>query len=284
MSVHKLQHDPNRSPYTIVPNEAINSLKPKELGLYVFMLSKPENWRFREITIAKQMGVSRAQVRTALSTLIAEGWVTRHRVLEDGKPILLTAVYDTRNGFLSQGPETERSESVPLSKERESNKGDEEVGADAPRTAATSEDIETGRNESVQTGTGRKKKSGKERSITDSGYAARLLAELGDAAPDLDAERLADNYLTLFAAAKKAGKDADRVAIGLTLGLLVKTFGDLPEQARGLVVRLVRANGPTAVMNAAVTTAGSTIGADPKYADDPMGPVRYLSGVVRGRR
>ena len=283
MSVHNLKHDAERTHYTIVPNEAINSLKPKELGLYVFMLSKPENWRFREVTIAKQMGVSRAQVRTALSTLIEEGWVTRHRVIEDGKPILLTAVYYTKNGFLAEGTENERSESVPLSKERQSNKAAEETGAAAPVVPDTHEVIETGRNLSVKTAAGKNKGTRVERAITDSTYAARLLEDLGDNAPDLDGERLADNYLTLFAAAKEAGMKPEPVAIGLTLGLLVRTFGELPGSARPFVARLVSANGPTAVLQAARVTVGSGVGADPKWADDPLGPVRYLASVARGR-
>jgi hypothetical protein len=158
----------------------------------------------------------------------------------------------------------------------------EEVGAAAPVSRDTSEDISTGRTERVQTAAGKNRGKTSERSITDSSYAARLLDELGDNAPDLDEERLTDNYLALFLAAKKAGHKPDGVAIGLALGLLVKTFGPLPAQARGMVARLVAANGPTAVMHAAVTTAGSTVGANVKYADDPLGPVRYLSGVVRG--
>jgi hypothetical protein len=163
-------------------------------------------------------------------------------------------------------------------------KAKEDEGAAAPVSRDTSEVIETGRTESVQTAASKSTVEGSERSITDSSYAARLLDELGDAAPDLDAERMADNYLALFGAARKAGKDADKVAMGLALGLLVRTFGPLPAQARGMLARLVKANGPTAVMHAAVTTAGSSIGADAKYAHDPMGPVRYLSGVVRGKR
>jgi hypothetical protein len=119
----------------------------------------------------------------------------------------------------------------------------------------------------------------------DSSYAARLLQELENVnlAPDLDEERLADNYLKLHQAAKQAGKAMDGVTIALTLALLERTFGGMPKQARGMVARLVKANGPTAVMHAAVTTAGSSVGMDPKYGDDPLGPVRYLAGVARGR-
>jgi hypothetical protein len=135
----------------------------------------------------------------------------------------------------------------------------------------------------VKTAAGKNKGTRVERAITDSTYAARLLKDLGDNAPDLDGERLADNYLTLFAAAKEAGMKPEPVAIGLTLGLLVRTFGELPGSARPFVARLVSANGPTAVLQAARVTVGSGVGADPKWADDPLGPVRYLASVARGR-
>lgn len=283
MSVHRLIHKNSHDPYTRVPNAAINSLEPKQLGLYVFMLSKPENWRFREATIAAQMGVSRAQVRTAISGLMAAGWVTRHRVVEDGKPVTLTAVWDTNMHDLDEGTENERSESVPLSNERESNKADEEVGAAAPVTPDLPV-LEPGRIPTLETAASKGKGKRLERSITDDSYASRLLERLGDRAPDLDAERMADNYMALFVAAKKAGDDLHGVAIGLTLGLMVKTFGPLPGQARQVVARLAKSAGPTTLMHAAVTTAGSTVGSDPKYADDPLGPVRYLAGVARGGR
>jgi hypothetical protein len=198
----------------------------------------------------------------------------------------VTEVYDSpcsdnqhRHARVSGASETEA-----LSKELRSNKEDLEDGAAAPTAANKVVDSEPGTEHALNDAAMKGKGKGSERPITDSGYAARLLEELGDNAPDLDGERLAENYLTLFAAAKKAGMDADRVAMGLTLGLLVRTFGPLPAQARGMLARLVKANGPTGVLQAAVTTAGSSIGADSKYADDPMGPVRYLSGVVRGGR
>jgi hypothetical protein len=284
VSVHRLIHKNSPDPYTRVPNAAINSLEPKQLGVYVFMLSKPDNWRFREATIGAQMGVSRAQIRTAIAGLMAAGWVTRHKVLEHGKPVTLTAVWDTNTHDSDEGTENERTESVPVSNERESKKADEDGGVATPLTDSGDSDGEPGPELSSERWASKSSVLSSERSITDSSYAARLLDELGDAAPDLHDERLADNYLALFDAARAAGKKPEPVAIGLTLGLLVKTFGPLPENARGLVARLVKANGPTAVMHGAVTTVGSTVGSDVRYAEDPLGPVRYLSGVVRGRK
>jgi hypothetical protein len=267
-----------------VPNAAVNSLEPKQLGVYVFMLSKPDNWRFREATIGAQMNVSRAQIRTAIAGLMAAGWVTRYKVMEDGKPVTLTAVWDTNTHDSDEGTDNERSESVPVSNERESNKADEDCGVATPLTDSEDSDSERGQELSSERAAGKNSEVTAERDITDSKYAARLLEELGDAAPDLHEERLADNYLTLYEAARAAGKKAEPVAIGLTLGLLVKTFGPLPANARGMVARLVKANGPTAVMHGVVTTVGSTVGSDVRYANDPLGPVRYLSGVVRGSK
>jgi hypothetical protein len=245
------------------------------------MLSKPEDWRFREVTIAKQMGVSRAQIRTAMADLIAAGWVTRRRQLENGVPIMDTTVHDQKQSESDQSTENERTESVPLSNKRGSNKKDESSGqTDQTMTVLTGKQTESSKSAIQQ-----KHTETVNVEETDSSYPARLLQELENAnlAPDLDEERLADNYLKLHQAAKQAGKAMDGVTIALTLALLERTFGAMPKQARGMVARLVKANGPTAVMQAAVTTAGSSVGMDPKYGDDPLGPVRYLAGVARGR-
>jgi len=287
MSVHRLRHYSTEDPFTRVPNVAVTDprLDLKARGLLLVMLSKPDGWTFRERNLADASGVGRDQVRSAMKTLMDAGYVVRRRESEPGKPpILVTEVYDSPKVGFSDRRDSQPRETRPLSNEGRSNKANQEVGAAAPVQRDTDTDSEPGRHLPVETAASGKNGKASERAITDSSYAARLLDELGDAAPDLDEERLADNYLALFEAAKKAGRPVDAVAMGLTLALLVRTFGPLPGQARGMLARMVKANGPTAVMHAAVTTAGSTIGADPKYADDPLGPVRYLSGVVRGRK
>lgn len=284
-------------PFAIVPVWLMDTgLSNSALRVYISLARRADNetghaWPGRG-TIAKESGLSLKSVDRGISELCGLGALTKHhRLNEKGEHTSnLYVVHRVPKGGVTEGGSDtgdarwRQNDYTELDPKNYTYFAAEDEGAAAPLPRDTSEVIDTGRNERPKTATGKGTGKGSERSITDSSYGARLLDELGDAAPDLDAERLADNYLALFGAAKKAGRDADKVAIGLTLGLLVKTFGPLPGQARGMVVRLVRANGPTAVMNAAVTTAGSTIGADGKYADDPMGPVRYLSGVVRGRR
>ena len=72
MPVQRLAHYRADDPYTRVPNAAIRDdrLDLKTRGLLLMMLSKPDGWSFREQTLATQMGVSRAQIRTAMGPLL----------------------------------------------------------------------------------------------------------------------------------------------------------------------------------------------------------------------
>jgi len=97
---------------------------------------------------------------------------------------------------------------------------------------------------------------------------------------------LGETYLTV---ARTASQVYDEKAyrghvIGLTVELLERAFGPLPKNGRGMVARLVATNKPLAVLEAAARTTGAAVGSDPKYADDPLGPVRYLAGILRGGR
>jgi hypothetical protein len=284
-------------PFAIVPVWLMEAgLSNSALRVYISLARRADNetgqtWPGRA-TIAKESSLSLKSVDRGITELCDLGALTKHHRLND-KGEHTSNLYIVhrvpKGGVTDGGSDTgdarwRQNDYTELDPKNYTYSSAEDEGAAAPVSRDTSEVIDTGRNESVQTAASKNTGKGSQRSITDTTYAARLLDELGDAAPDLDAERLADNYLALFGAARKAGKDADSVAIGLTLGLLVKTFGPLPAQARGMVVRLVKANGPTGVMQAAVTTVGSSIGSDPKFADDPMAPVKYLSGVVRGRK
>ncbi len=123
MTVHRLAHYRQDDPYTRVPNVTVNDrrLDLKARGLLLFMLSKPDGWNFRERVLADQVGVSRAQVRTALQTLITCGYVRRVTVTKDGAPRVETQVFDVTQ---TVGTETEPPsvrvpdgpETVPLSK------------------------------------------------------------------------------------------------------------------------------------------------------------------------
>jgi hypothetical protein len=282
-------------PFAIVP-VWLMELRPSNAALrvYIALARRADNgtgeaWPGRS-TIAKEAGVSLRSVDRGIAELERSGALTkRRRVDEHGnsKSSLYT-VYRARRGGV-MGDTSAMGDTPPCQKStteldlRTRPNNADEVGAVAPVTPDLPV-LEPGRIPTLETAASKSNVQSSERAITDDSYAARLLERLGDRAPDLDGERMADNYMALFLAAKKTGEDVHGVAIGLTLGLLVKTFGPLPGQARGMVARLAKSAGPTTLMQAAVTTAGSTVGSDAKYADDPLGPVRYLAGVARGGR
>ena len=254
MSVQRLAKYSSADPFTMVPNSTINDarLGPKALGLLVFMLSKPDGWSFREQTLATQMGVSRAQIRTAMGPLLKLGYVERVWDSENGLPVRITRVFDIQPEVRNQdNREHERSESVPVSK----TEGSKNLA----------------------------------RSSRDDFYVRRLVVDLEQnhhTAVDLTADSLGENYLAVARTASQVFDENTHRGqiIGLTVELLERAFGSMPKQARGMVARLVGTHRPMAVLEAAVRTTGASVGLDPKYAEDPLGPVRYLAGVLRGGR
>jgi len=130
MPISRLAHYRADDPYTRIPNSAVRDprLDLKSLGLLLIMLSKPDGWRFTERNLADDAHVSRQQVRTALQTLSDAGYVSRARVMRDGRPIVETRVYDVSREGLESVPsegttsvptlvlESDGRESVPISK------------------------------------------------------------------------------------------------------------------------------------------------------------------------
>jgi len=129
MSVHRLAKYQTDDPFTRVPNDAIEDerLDLRSRGLLVFMLSKPDGWTFRERSLAKQAGVGRDQVRSAMQKLIEAGYVRRRwEAREEGPPAMVTEVYDRAQDVISEiqpkvgFPEVgnpDRGETRPLSNE-----------------------------------------------------------------------------------------------------------------------------------------------------------------------
>jgi hypothetical protein len=144
VTVHRLAHYRQDDPYTRVPNVTVNDgrLDLKSRGLLLYMLSKPDGWHFRERVLAEHVGVSRAQIRTALQTLIDTGYVRRVRFTSDGAPRVETQVFDVAQPVgtdtepplvrVPDGPET-----VPLS--------NTEVAVRISNTPAASERRQTDR-------------------------------------------------------------------------------------------------------------------------------------------
>jgi DNA-binding transcriptional MocR family regulator len=129
MSVHRLAKYQTDDPFTRVPNAAVEDerLDLRSRGLLLFMLSKPDGWTFRERALAKQAGVGRDQVRSAMQKLIEAGYVRRRwESRDDGPPAMVTEVYDRSQDVISEiQPEVgfpevgnpDRGETRPLSNE-----------------------------------------------------------------------------------------------------------------------------------------------------------------------
>jgi hypothetical protein len=129
VSVHRLAKYQTDDPFTRVPNAAVEDerLDLRSRGLLLFMLSKPDGWTFRERALAKQAGVGRDQVRSAMQKLIEAGYVRRRwEARDDGPPAMVTEVYDRAQDVISEiQPEVglpevgkpDRGETRPLSNE-----------------------------------------------------------------------------------------------------------------------------------------------------------------------
>ena len=52
--------------YTIIPNWLIEKFKYDELAVLTYMLSKPTDWTFNKVDIAKQIGMSREKLNKIL--------------------------------------------------------------------------------------------------------------------------------------------------------------------------------------------------------------------------
>lgn len=69
-----------RHGFTMVPNSAFDgSLPLSAIGLYAFMLSRPDDWEFSVSGMAKCLGVGRDAVRSALVKLEEAGFLIREQ-------------------------------------------------------------------------------------------------------------------------------------------------------------------------------------------------------------
>ncbi|SFV53960.1 phage replication protein [hydrothermal vent metagenome] len=76
-----------KSPFTTVYNELINDdeLKLRDKGLYLFMLSKPNDWAFSVRGLAAQCIEGRDSIARSLNNLIKAGWLRRVETKINGK-------------------------------------------------------------------------------------------------------------------------------------------------------------------------------------------------------
>lgn len=96
-SIHRLRKYTTNDPFTRVPNAAVNDIRLglKGRGLLLFMLSKPCDWRFTECNLARELGVGRDQLRSAMRVCMEAGYVRRRWVSESCQPTIVTDVSDS---------------------------------------------------------------------------------------------------------------------------------------------------------------------------------------------
>lgn len=74
--------------FTQTPNEFINSLyPPPSVAIYVWMVSKPDNWNFRQKDLLKVAHVNdRRTLQKYLDPILSDGWISRSRPrIKNGK-------------------------------------------------------------------------------------------------------------------------------------------------------------------------------------------------------
>lgn len=76
-----------RKGFTVAPNALINddSLTPQARFLFVYMASKPDDWKFVQEPMAKSLGWSLPTLRKYIDELIESGWMARERQRVEGK-------------------------------------------------------------------------------------------------------------------------------------------------------------------------------------------------------
>jgi len=265
------------------------------LRVYISLAKRAHNetgvaWPKRS-TIGKDVNLSLKSVDRGIAELCEIGALTKHaRVNEDGNQTSNMYVLNRAGAGASRVTRGDTTDAPPrqdcyteLDQMNYTNKANQE-GADAPTNRHTDSSLsDTGRELALEHAAAKSTEKAGQTEQADGYYVRRLIADLvaSGGTVELDEDRLAENYRRVFQAAVKAGKNQHGVAVGLTVELLARTFDGLPKQANGLVARLVKANGGKRVLDAAVVTVNSPVQTDPKYAADPLGPVKYLAGVVR---
>jgi len=82
-----LKKQKTKHPFTTVYNSIFedNKLTLRDVGLYIYMLSKPDDWHFSIRGIASQRIESKDTIAKMLNNLINNGWLSRKVIKKHGK-------------------------------------------------------------------------------------------------------------------------------------------------------------------------------------------------------
>jgi len=115
-----------RENFSVLPNELLNDgrLSADQLGLLVYLLSKPNDWQVRVTELRKRFDMGRDKARTILATLEQYGYIRKEQVREEGK--FASNRYIVSDSPLTEKPLTEKPSTVnpTLTKDRGIQKTD----------------------------------------------------------------------------------------------------------------------------------------------------------------
>ena len=98
--------------FSVLPNELMNDnrLSADQLGLLVYLLSKPYDWQVQVTELRKRFDVGRDKIRTILATLEQYGYISKEQVRAEGK--FATNRYVVSDSPLTEKPLTEKPSTV----------------------------------------------------------------------------------------------------------------------------------------------------------------------------
>ena len=116
--------------FTIIKNEIINSgkISLKALGLFLYLKSKPEDWRFSTIRIQKDFSDGLFAIRKAMKELEEVGLLERKKTKNEKGQFEINYIFSET---VSENPTTEKpttENKKPKSRVRKSDDGKTEVG------------------------------------------------------------------------------------------------------------------------------------------------------------
>ena len=113
-----------RDNFSVLPNHLLNDerLSADQLGLLVYLLSKPTDWQVQVTELRKRFDVGRDKIRTILACLEQYGYVVKEQVRQEGK--FASNRYVVSDSPLTEKPLTEKPSTAnpTLTKDRSKQK------------------------------------------------------------------------------------------------------------------------------------------------------------------
>ena len=110
--------------FSVLPNNLLNDdrLSADQLGLLVYLLSKPTDWQVQVTELRKRFDVGRDKIRTILACLEQYGYISKEQVRQEGK--FASNRYVVSDSPLTEKPLTEKPSTAnpTLTKDRSKQK------------------------------------------------------------------------------------------------------------------------------------------------------------------